>query len=382
MTVYDYRAALVEIERIAGEMCVERTRRTPTDAVKELKRLRARGAPVCGHMRLVASPAEWEEGIGRPVTDLRPGAATSPRDLMLDSTTPDAGLFRRLAAHALSLNDRTSTTKEQSLFAVLSVLTEVFTYIRASLRGPPNSLRLDDGIVEQLIATDLDGISATDMRLPFEAIFIELKETPIKLADSAGNLYPMKFMSILETFDPTGREWVTTGFGEPAPHLGATHGGPVHIHRIELRDDVIKSPAQDHATLGAEILGVRLAGAEYISAMRRLVANLMLYVSSPNPDIRLASGAGDRQAWLDALSATRTSPVVPRRKYGRTLWDVGATVKRLRVAIMDVLVRGHWRRQAHGAGRQLRKLIWIQPHVRMPTGAPAPGHDYTVKPDP
>jgi hypothetical protein len=37
------------------------------------------------------------------------------------------------------------------------------------------------------------------------------------------------------------------------------------------------------------------------------------------------------------------------------------------------LVRGHWRNQAHGPQRSLRKLIWIEPHTRGPSGEEAWG---------
>jgi hypothetical protein len=47
--------------------------------------------------------------------------------------------------------------------------------------------------------------------------------------------------------------------------------------------------------------------------------------------------------------------------------------------VTDVVVRGHWRRQAHGPKFSLRKVIWIEPHVRLPTGVEPAGHDYQVK---
>ena len=34
------------------------------------------------------------------------------------------------------------------------------------------------------------------------------------------------------------------------------------------------------------------------------------------------------------------------------------------------VVRGHWRQQAHGPGRSLRRTTWVQPHVKGPEGAP------------
>lgn len=34
------------------------------------------------------------------------------------------------------------------------------------------------------------------------------------------------------------------------------------------------------------------------------------------------------------------------------------------------IVRGHWKRQAYGAGRALRRDVWIPPHVKGPVGLP------------
>lgn len=34
------------------------------------------------------------------------------------------------------------------------------------------------------------------------------------------------------------------------------------------------------------------------------------------------------------------------------------------------VVRGHWRQQAHGPGRSLRRTTWVPPHVKGPEGAP------------
>jgi hypothetical protein len=44
------------------------------------------------------------------------------------------------------------------------------------------------------------------------------------------------------------------------------------------------------------------------------------------------------------------------------------------------VVRGHWRNQAHGPGRALRRPKWIQPHTRGPDfSEKVAGHVYTVK---
>lgn len=34
------------------------------------------------------------------------------------------------------------------------------------------------------------------------------------------------------------------------------------------------------------------------------------------------------------------------------------------------VVRGHWRQQAHGPRRSLRRTTWVPPHTKGPAGAP------------
>ena len=44
------------------------------------------------------------------------------------------------------------------------------------------------------------------------------------------------------------------------------------------------------------------------------------------------------------------------------------------------VVRGHWKMQAHGEARALRKRLWIEPYWRGPEGAAAWAHLYTAEP--
>lgn len=46
---------------------------------------------------------------------------------------------------------------------------------------------------------------------------------------------------------------------------------------------------------------------------------------------------------------------------------------------VQVLVRGHWKRQHHGAGRAQRKTIWIEPYWRGPEDAPILARPHVLK---
>jgi hypothetical protein len=105
--------------------------------------------------------------------------------------------------------------------------------------------------------------------------------------------------------------------------------------------------------------------------IRTMLANVMSYIESYGP-----------------------LPTVPRAKKGaapapvelvhsnRPLYEVGRTVKldgKLRTALTEsqgnqmkwrvsqrFVVRGHWRNQAYGEGRQFRRRTWIEPHYKGP----------------
>lgn len=88
------------------------------------------------------------------------------------------------------------------------------------------------------------------------------------------------------------------------------------------------------------------------------------------------------------VSEARVRPIEPHLRKKRKKMKNGATVRVLSVRQREGhgegepgrpsgrqythrwIVRGHWRMQAHGEGRKLRKRIWIDMHVAGPEGAP------------
>lgn len=95
------------------------------------------------------------------------------------------------------------------------------------------------------------------------------------------------------------------------------------------------------------------------------------------------------------LADTRDEPVDrrTRRKYARldrgdpsvTLIDLRSTYRPSEDGADEAgtsrhhrhrwVVRGHWRNQAHGAGQQQRKKIWVTDYVKGPDGAPLLDHE-------
>jgi hypothetical protein len=226
----------------------------------------------------------------------------------------------------------------------------------ASKRGRANVFRVAPALIEALIATDLTSVGSADVRLPFEAFYAELPANTITHAGNGGALDTAIFVRLDTTLH------VHFSGPETSASLGIALSGAC--------------PEPSHAIDECLVLGMPVDG----DALCRLAIGLILYIGSPSHDVRPSSNAKNESAWDEAVTAARSAPRAPGRSpTGRALWDVGASIKRLRVAALDVLVRGHWRRQSHGPGHTLRKMIWVQPHVRLATGAPVAGHDYEVR---
>jgi len=75
-----------------------------------------------------------------------------------------------------------------------------------------------------------------------------------------------------------------------------------------------------------------------------------------------------REVKLPGELLRATVDLVSHGKEAEARWKISARF----------IVRGHWRNQFHGAGRQLRHRIWVQPYWKGPTGAEALKRLYTV----
>ena len=131
----------------------------------------------------------------------------------------------------------------------------------------------------------------------------------------------------------------------------------------------------------------------------RTVLNAALYLSSADAEMRevLSPRAG-----LEArVAAMRSAPKRKRlrdeaRKISALDYvDVGASLGPIRVEPgreapgasgaptgirrnVRFLVRGHWRHQAHGPARSLRRLLWIRPFYKGPEMADLVNRPYVV----
>jgi hypothetical protein len=93
-----------------------------------------------------------------------------------------------------------------------------------------------------------------------------------------------------------------------------------------------------------------------------------------NRAAKFGKGASHQPHWIDRYVITAPVKVDLRetvRKY--------MTGERASPSVQS-LVRGHWRAQAHGAKRLLRKMIWIEPHFRGDETLPIATRPHVLRP--
>jgi hypothetical protein len=123
----------------------------------------------------------------------------------------------------------------------------------------------------------------------------------------------------------------------------------------------------------------------------RIIVNGILYLGSTSPDVSGELHAEDRIPALK-MGMTRkekrhlehkkaTSTRLPYIEVGGVVRPLGGRAGQSAAPRIDVrlLVRGHWKNQAHGPGMTLRKLIHVEPYWRGPEMAELVDRPYLVK---
>jgi hypothetical protein len=147
---------------------------------------------------------------------------------------------------------------------------------------------------------------------------------------------------------------------------------PLELPEVELEQWVTKDSASKGDVIGPNT--------DRLATWQRLVLNTLLYLSSEDPDVardffvpdwvrkdaeKTGSGKGKKRT----LERHHPKGIIYSRIGSKIGRDLDANITRAasdeeRRAARRCIVRGHWRRQAHGPERALRKTIWIKPFWR------------------
>lgn len=317
-------------------------------------------------------------------------------------------------------------------------------YLRAKELGAVNWFGLTDSLFTRFLLTDLRGVRPADIRPPFSGFYLELPLGAVELHHSETGWHPLQALAVgLDLRTSLARELteqekkavaefhhfaadspllertvleaasrslhITTICG---PSMQSPHALDDNIFRVTLPlggdDSLDKTDAefseavQEHiqqigeAELeGSEhlrIWGVAYDGPDSRKLLKRIVMNFILYLNTPNADVRREVVSVD--PLLKSYRKGRLGLELLRDMLGSYVTRVGTNVvvdKTLQEAVRThrvtrsgwklvyrTLVRGHWRNQACGPGSLQRKLIWIEPHARGP-GEHSVGHDYSFK---
>jgi len=394
-------------------------RRTLARMEQELTKDWKAGKPVQRRQNLAFLPLVWEQIYG---LDLRQPTPSSPRGLVLPPVKGHE-TFARMVAEQVAMSMAGHPQAQQGagyvsgqiLMAVHTTLFPIWTYMKASKLGEPNVFAVRDSLVEKLLNTDIDNVRADEVRLPFPGLYVSFPfgDKLLLLRNQQTGFHEVSFVGIAEGELGGERSLFCTFWGEPQPGGRATSDDHVYSFSFDLPsgDDsslsALLESADERQRREMEEHGIplmikrdvaRLYDESFdfydaVGLLRRFVINFCLYLSSPHPDIEPTRG-GQRhwETVAGAREPKRTKVRVSRktsRRKGKVqaasyaVWDVGRNVEKLqrRSVATDILVRGHFRHQAHGVGRALRKIIWIEPHIRLPSEGAAgegPGHEYDV----
>jgi len=288
---------------------------------------------------------------------------------------------------------------------VRNALYPPFIYMQASRLSPPNVFEIHDALFEKLLNTDVSrGLRASDVRLPFPGLYVRLPTGVLESNDPRTGWHPVSMIGFAEARPGNvERSVVGCGWGEPNDNSVDPSDDSVTTWAFPLAskgEEPLREPLEDfqeNLLGGPARTASRFYGEEFdadasMPLMYRFVINFCLYLSSPNPDVSPTNRG--QPTWKtvmnDDAQPRRTRVSLPKKKRRtskglakrfKQVWDVGRNVKALErtYTASDVLTRGHFKMQAHGVGRALRKVIWIEPYIsRRKTGRSA-GHDYEVE---
>lgn len=246
-------------------------------------------------------------------------------------------------------------------------------------RAGKRIFRLSDNLALALHSTDIKGTYSDFLRSPFEAFYVAVNPA-LRLVQLDNDIHLSgiyvvhvgNYLSVmLAGIRPDGKDDHVTYMT-----LDLVGGG--------LVEDAI------NATFSHEEPILKLdkpRALAHVKAAVNLLINALFYISSPAADLsepiygeatrKLKANPKKGKEWQDKIGAhAKKEPIII--KVGQNVsFDKQATHEHGGPSYR-FMVRGHWRRQAHGVGLTERSLKWIKPHVRGPSTAEVINRDFLV----
>lgn len=298
------------------------------------------------------------------------------------------------------------------------------------LRNGSTAYLMSREATDMLSATSLDGVPIDDFRLPYAGLYIGY-DSDIRVTIQSESLVfdgayavdhgdEFQFIMALRPVVSTGHP--VLDLRPPiAVRIPKIEGGNFAsallksidegLYNIDGGDDFSTRAARAHQIgieLGVETCAVERSATQLEAARNSdqfealvdllgLVANSLLYITNPTGRlVEQAEYIGASQQAIYQLNA----PTNKGRDRGRRMLEAEGAYPVRRIVMSPDLAtelrnieahsghgspaiaywrQGHWRRQAYGAGRSLRKLVWIEPTLcNAEAGVRARGSIYEV----
>lgn len=269
-------------------------------------------------------------------------------------------------------------------------------------RAGRHAYEVSPGLAEKLAHTELRGLTAEDLRLPFPAISIHVPLAARLELDGRGPVpaLPITEVYLVEDVVHGCNAWTmfVCGGEQRADAFGGHPATADMFLTIMLPeggslDECIRATSRTHARVGGMrghlfdsdgMAQEHLDGVDW-DPVFRWAMNVVVYATN---------GGVREEVWRNPEAAelrARIEAMPPESKTRRRLQGRLETMDQGRRIVLGpgvvghlldggagdgspllvrVRVQGHWRRQPHGPGRRERKLIWIEPFWRGPEDGP------------
>jgi hypothetical protein len=311
--------------------------------------------------------------------------------------------------------------RESAMAMATTVNAEFHAALNWSLSGEKVFL-CSDGLVDNLLLTELN-VNADQIQVPFDSFALVFQSPEAMDAFHVGDRQPSPHrgtVTVLATMLPPA-----DGTSARRLTMVVAHSDQTRTYRMDVRslslpdnwsveqalqtdwDEILpgqkKDPSQGLKFTTEGGLGATSDETFYTDEklFYRLILNTILYLSSKDPEI--TKGQSGLKAELAHLDQIKTP--AKRRKATERPGDrqesaldfilVGASVGRLQAGEGEAvappegnpkgwinrrfIVRGHWRNQAFGPGRQDHRVMWIKPFYKGPDLAEMINRPFLVK---
>jgi hypothetical protein len=252
------------------------------------------------------------------------------------------------------------------------------TVVGAYVEAGERCYEVSPALAECLSATELRGVTGDSLRLPFDSIAIVVPEEMQDLAQ-------VVFVSILPADKVrnvfTGELWKTpvlsvVAFARAGANVDTFAINP-RLDEGDIRDalaEALKGYRNDDHSTSLDDAKART------TRLFWWAVNACLYITHAGAESEARHPSSEAEHKWQLLNA---EPGPKRRQRLLSLYNskfrqriyLGRSVEPLGIRTRGpigarTLVAGHWRNQVFGAGRQNRRLTWIEPFWRGPRSAP------------